>query len=259
MQRKKPVGAAWASFKADWAHADKKGKISLAKNYGATYDTAKHWIVEGDTTPEAPSPKPLEISTGTEADLVKELMAIQPKVQLKFVTFDIETSNLKADFSIVLSAVIKPFGEEPIVFRGDDYPSWANNRADDCAIVFDITQELSKYAIVITHYGSKFDLPYLRAKMVNLQLPMLPPMFGIDTWRIAKFNFAVSSRRLAALGAYFGIGDKSAVDGTLWNQAAYSGSKEALDEIVAHNIQDCVLLEKLAAMSFGYLKSIPKA
>lgn len=41
-------------------------------------------------------------------------------------------------------------------------------------------------------------------------------------------------------------------------EAAYSGSKEAMDKIVAHNIQDCILLEKLACLTFPFIKSIPR-
>jgi uncharacterized protein YprB with RNaseH-like and TPR domain len=180
-------------------------------------------------------------------------------IKLDFVTFDVETTNLTADFSVILCACIKPFNEKPIVFRADEMnPRWETARMDDSAIVKAVAKELAKHAVVITHYGSKFDIPYLRAKMAKLCLPALPPMFGIDTWRIAKNNFQVSSRRLANLGLYFELGQKSGVDGPLWLKAGMDGSRKAMDEIVAHNIQDVILLERLAAISFPYLKSIPR-
>ena len=86
----------------------------------------------------------------------------------------------------------------------------------------------------------------------------LPPMFGIDSWRIAKNNFKVSSRRLKNLAEYFDVGTKGGVEGGLWMDAAYNGSREAMDKIVEHNIIDVEVLEKLACISFHYLKSIPK-
>jgi hypothetical protein len=83
-------------------------------------------------------------------------------------------------------------------------------------------------------------------------------MFGIDTWQIAKKNFKVSTRRLKGLGEFFDIGEKDPVEGNLWMEAAYNGSREAMDRIVAHNIRDVELLERLACISFPYLKSIPR-
>jgi DNA polymerase III alpha subunit (gram-positive type) len=182
-----------------------------------------------------------------------------PAVNLDFVCFDIETTNLTADFSVILCACIKPFGKDAIVFRADDYnKDWSTRRMDDTKLVSAVAKELSKHAVVITHYGSKFDLPYLKAKMAKCGCMPLPPIFSIDTWRIAKNNFKVSSRRLATLCTYFKLGSKSGVEGPLWLEAGMNGSKKAMDDIVEHNIQDVKLLERLAALSFPYLKAISK-
>ena len=182
-----------------------------------------------------------------------------PAINLDFVCFDLETTNLTADFSIILCACIKPFGQKTKVFRIDEYnPHWATKRMDDSSLVKAIAKELSKHAVVITHYGTKFDFPYLKAKMTRYGLAPLNPVFSIDTWRLAKNNFQVSSRRLANMSTYFELGKKSGVEGPLWIKASMDGDRKALNEIVEHNIQDVILLEKLAGISFKYLKSIPK-
>jgi uncharacterized protein YprB with RNaseH-like and TPR domain len=41
-------------------------------------------------------------------------------------------------------------------------------------------------------------------------------------------------------------------------KAGLDGDVKALDEIVKHNIQDVALLERLMALSWRYVKSIPK-
>lgn len=249
MKRKKPEGEDLQAFVEEWYASDHIGKVALAeKEYNVSYDTAKHWVSESGLAQKKPK---MTISTD-------ELLDMKPRVELDFVSFDVETSNLQADFSILMTACIKPYGKEPVVFRADSYPEWESNRANDAKITRDIVNELRKHAIVITHYGVRFDIPYLRAKMVKHGLEPLPPMFGIDSWRIARDNFKVSSRRLKNLANYFDIGEKEVVEGGLWMEAAYNGSKEALDKIVAHNIQDVLILEKLACISFPYLKSIPK-
>lgn len=264
VERKKPTGEEYQQFRRIWECSDHGGKLLVAASWDVTYDTAKHWYSEGDTTPT----EPIVTTTLTQAMNVdklptlgglEDLITTEPVINLDFVTFDLETTNLTADFSVILCACIKPFGGEPMVFRADEYnPNWASERSNDEAITRAIAEELAKHAIVVTHYGSKFDIPYLRAKMVKHRIMPLPPMFGIDTYAIAKPSFKVSSRRLENLARYFDLGKKHKVEGGLWVRAGMDGDIDALDEIVAHNILDCELLEKLAALSFPFARSIRK-
>jgi len=176
---------------------------------------------------------------------------------LDFAGFDLETTNLKADFSVILSACIKPFGQETIVFRADDYnPNWATgDRKNDKAITAAILKELAKHAVIVVHYGS-FDIRYINAKAVRYNLPTLPNIFVMDTYTLAKSSLQVSRRRLDALASYFFRGKKTTVDGELWMKAGMNGDIDALDKIVAHNIQDVVLLERLAQVLFPFVRSL---
>lgn len=259
MQRRKPEDNELTKWCQEWDLSTHVEKLILCDSFGITYDTGKHWRSETNIPKVLPVVEKAVRDEGEEMNLaVGEILALQPRIHLDFVSFDIETTNLTADFSILLSACIKPYGKDPIVFRADNYPEWVENRANDGSICHDITTELSKHAIIVTHYGTGFDIPYIRAKMAKYGLPPLPPMFGVDTYSIAKRNFRLSRRRLAALAEYFELGKKEGVEGGLWLEASLSGNKEAMDKIVAHNIQDCVILEKLAAISYPYLKSIRK-
>lgn len=250
--KKRPTGKDWDWFIDAWYEVDHNGKIKLATQFGVTYETMKHWVSDSGATRK--QVKPEQRMTVT----IPELLAMWPSVKLDFACFDLETSNLNADFSILLTAAIKPYGQEPIVFRADDYPEWKTDRANDYKITKAIAEELRTHAVVVTHYGLYFDIPYLRAKMGKHGIEPLPLMYLVDTWSIAKKNFKVSSRRLANLANYFDVGNKSGVEGGLWMEAAYNGDKEAMDKIVEHNIVDVEVLEKLACLSFPYLKSIPK-
>jgi len=146
-----------------------------------------------------------------------------------------------------------------MVFRADDYPEWTANRANDRGIVVDIANEIRKHAVVVGHYSERFDVKFLRAKMFRHGLEPLPPMFGIDTWRIAKNNFKVSNRRMKSLSVFAEIPmEKEEPDGTRWMRASFGGDKAAMDDIVLHNIRDVEILEKLACLSFPYLRSISK-
>ena len=251
-QKKKPTGSDWDCFVQNWYEATHDDKVVLAKSFGITYETARHWLSDSGSTR-----KRVKIEPRMTVNVL-ELLATKPSVNLDFVCFDIETSSLQADFSILLTACIKPYGQEAIVFRADDYPEWDKERANDYQITRDTAMELRKHAIVIGHFSSRFDIPFLRAKMTKHGFEPLPQMFGIDTWRIARQNFKVSSRRLKNLADYFDIGEKELVEGGLWMEAAYNGSREAMDAIVSHNIKDVEILERLAGLSFPYLRSISK-
>lgn len=251
----KPIGQRMIEWCHRWDAADHEGKVELCKEFEVTYETGRHWRSDSSVPTLV---KEVEADKeGGWIDLPDEFLGGNG-VNLDFVSFDLETTNLTADFSAVLCACIKPFGREPMVFRADDFnPDWASKRMDDEALVKAIAAELATHAIVITHYGIGFDIPYLRAKMMKYGLPPLPPMFGIDTYSIAKNNFRVSSRRLKNLARYFELGKlKHEVEGNLWMRAGMNGDVKALDEIVKHNVRDCELLEKLASRSFLYLKSI---
>lgn len=251
--RKKPSGAEYQELVTSYKENSHLGKLVLAKSYGVTLDTLKHWCSDGET------PVKEKVAVAPKMTVcVEELLGMRPAVNLDFVCFDLETSNLDADFSVLLTACIKPFGQPVKIFRADNYPEWKTDRANDAKITCDIADELRKHAIVIGHYSQKFDVPFLRAKMAKHQLEPLPQMFGIDTWRIAKNNFKVTSRRLRNLVHFFDLGDKDSVEGGLWMDAAYNGDIDAMNKIVEHNVRDVEILEKLAAISFPYLKSIPK-
>lgn len=252
-RKKKPQDKEFEAFVDAWYDADHDNKVVLAKSYGVSYETAKHWISESGATRKQGKEESKQMRL-----TVKDLLNYQSAINLDFVSFDIETSGLDADFSILLSTVIKPFGCPPIVFRADEYPEWKTERGNDCGIVKDVAEEMSRHAVLITQYGNKFDIPYIITKVVHHRLPALYNLWAIDTWAIAIKKFKLSRNSLMRMGEHFELGAKNPVRGELWIDAAYSASKEAMDEIVEHNIEDCLLLEKLACLCFPYLKSIPR-
>lgn len=254
--KKKPEGEAFVLWCEIWDKATHEGKVKMTRQLGVTYDTGKHWRSEGGV----PTRKRVKPADRRMTITAPELLAMRPSVNLDFVMFDLETSGFDADWDILLSACIKPYGQPPIVFRADEYPEWVTQKANDKAITIDIAKELRKHAIIVGHYSQKFDVRFIRAKMFRHGLEPLPPMFGMDTWRIAKNNFKVSSRRRQSLSifAQLEVGKRDAPEGDRWMRAAFSGEREAMDRIVEHNIECVTELEKLACISFPYLRSIPR-
>jgi uncharacterized protein YprB with RNaseH-like and TPR domain len=179
----------------------------------------------------------------------------QQEEVISIATFDIETSNLSADFGRVLCAVVKQVGKKPLVFRGDSYVAWKKgNKYDDSGLVKDIIEELNKHDVLIAHNGLRFDRPFLNTRafsglsggtggvIVNPRCKMIDPV------TIARKHLRFSWNSLARILQHFGLGSKSSVEGHMWLRALLATGKEqrkAMDEVVEHCIVDVVKLEQL--------------
>lgn len=160
--------------------------------------------------------------------------------------FDLETTNLSADFGIVLCAVIKGTGEQPVVFRGDAYPNWQSRRSDDSALVRDIVAALSRYDIWVAHNGARFDVPFLRTRLLKWGLPPLPNKKLVDPVLLARNKLRMNFNGLKAVSALIPMTHaKTEVHPELWQQAALDGSRKAMKYIVEHCVQDVLVLEQV--------------
>jgi len=160
-------------------------------------------------------------------------------------SFDLETTSLNGNFGIILCACIKPFDKEIKTFRGDKYPNWKVRRSVDAPLCRDIWKELEKYDIWIAHNGNKFDVPFLRTRLMKAGVRMPQPKL-IDPVRLARRYLKLGYNSLEQVAAHFGFYGKTIVHGDYWMEAAYDGDKEAMDYIVEHCIADVRLLEKVA-------------
>ena len=178
------------------------------------------------------------------------------KVSDKFVCcFDLETTNLYGNFlGVILCGVVKPWGGEPIVFRGDRYDTWENQRSDDSQICVDLYSELKKYSVWVAHNGLAFDVNFLRTRLVEPRIEMPQPK-NIDPVRIARRHLRFKFNTLEAVGDHFGYTGKTRLSPKIWNKAALDGNIPSLDYIVEHCVADVVLPEKVMN-SMRYL--VPK-
>lgn len=166
--------------------------------------------------------------------------------------FDLETSNLNADFGIVLCGVIKPAHGEPIIFRGDSYKTWKKQRSCDKGIVVDVCKELERYDILIGHNSARFDIAYLRTRLMKWNAGVLNTKKLVDPFQIVRNKLRLGSASLRALAQHLGVNEKTDVSGDLWLRAALDGDVPALDTIVDHCVRDVVTLERIVDAVKGY-------
>jgi DNA polymerase elongation subunit (family B) len=175
---------------------------------------------------------------------------------------DIETANLKPDFSCMLSWCVKNQGGDVAwdmmkaanPFNGDPDTDFHWDRQDK-RIVATLGKELIKYDVIITYYGSRFDLPFTRSRTLYWKLPFLGygGVYHLDMYYVVKNKLNLSSNRLENACDFLGIKGKTPIKKQVWREAHF-GRPEALEEILEHNIADVSILEELHLRLEPYLR-----
>jgi uncharacterized protein YprB with RNaseH-like and TPR domain len=176
--------------------------------------------------------------------------AAQPSAVPERIGFlDIETSNLDANFGIILTYCIKVREEDTILCDTITKDDIANNEFDkpDKRLVAHLIEDMSGFDRLVAHYGERFDLKYIRTRALYLGLPFFD--YGElnidDTWVMAKNKLKLNSNRLGTVAeALFGHTDKNAVSFKYWIGAMHA-DEESLAYILDHNKRDVLELEKV--------------
>lgn len=158
---------------------------------------------------------------------------------------DIEATNLKADFGYCLCIAWKWEGEKKIhCLAITDSPTFEEDPTNDKWLIEEFSKEAEKADVVVFHYGSIFDYPYLQTRALYHGLKPLARVKAIDTWRIARKALALSSNRLASLTRLLGVEEKTPLDGPTWVKAM-AGHKPSIKYVVEHCKQDVKVLEQV--------------
>ena len=167
----------------------------------------------------------------------------------QIVAWDIEASNLNADFGVILCVGFKEVeGRRPWVLSIIDYMGEDGDliRAEK-RLLKDVSKDLMKYPVWLTHYGGpgRYDLPFVNSRLIyhNLQpLPVNYPM--IDTWKISRNHLKLRNNRLVTIQQFLKLHDsKNAIQPEQWLRAL-SGHVPSMRYIVNHCRRDVLVLEQ---------------
>lgn len=170
-----------------------------------------------------------------------------PTSRPKILVFDIETyGGLKAHMSEVSAFGYKWLGEgkDATVLSGLDFPrEFKRDFTNDRPLLEALSKVWNEADAVIAHYGERFDRRFLNSRIEKHSLAPLKPLKLIDTWRIAKDNFALHSNRLDALLQFFGSPhQKLDLAYDEWRRVII-GDKKALTKLIEHCRNDVLGLE----------------
>lgn len=163
------------------------------------------------------------------------------------VGFDIETTHLKGNMGHILCAVAVPMRPDgtrgrPKVWRIDKLPGFGktpDSYVNDKALVVDIVDYLSNTAqIVITHYGTYFDIPFVNTRALYWKTNPLPPIAHLDLWKTARKGLCLTSNRQATVNDLIDADHNKYKPGwAVWRKAQY-GDKPAMNTLTKYCIND---------------------
>ena len=116
----------------------------------------------------------------------------------------------------------------------------------DSRIVELLVEEMNKYDVIYTYYGTRFDVPFIRTRALyhNTFFPMHKEKYHKDLYYSVKSKLKLHRSSLQAATEFFGIAGKTRVKPEHWQKARW-GNPESLKYIYDHNVADVKILESL--------------
>ena len=163
---------------------------------------------------------------------------------MKILAWDIEASNLAADFGVVLCVGFKEVGTgKPVVLSVGDYEG-DNIIKLEKELLKDVSKRLLDCDVWLTHFGTYYDIPFINTRLLYHKLPTLPQYAHIDTWRTARKALKLRNNRLITISEFLGTEDeKNAIKPEQWLRAL-GGHQPSLAYIVEHCRRDVLVLEE---------------
>lgn len=161
--------------------------------------------------------------------------------------FDIETSNLNADWGYMFSYSIKERGGDIIgrVLTQSEIRRYTFDRD----LIKECCEDLRKFHRIIVYYGSdyRFDIPFCRVRAIKhgCDFPLYKEVFVQDVYSVVKAKLKLHRNRMETACDTFGIPTKQhRLVPDIWMKAL-AGHEQSLDYIWQHNKEDVVSLELL--------------
>ena len=178
---------------------------------------------------------------------------------------DLETSNLNADYGVILCGVFKPYKGKPEVFRIDKTSSYKARPWDDAELVKDILKHIAgdgkkreAIDILVTYNGAMFDAPFLtsRAMLTDINIRENFSFKHIDLYWVARKKLKLHDAKLDTVARFLKCHvSKTHIDPETWNKAV-TGYQPALDYVVDHCVKDVQVLEEVYEKMKPFIKQI---
>lgn len=121
---------------------------------------------------------------------------------------------------------------------------WDKNQ-DDKSMLKKFAKEALKADALVAHNGDKFDIKWLKTRLLFHRLEPMTNIVSIDTLKLSRANFNFNSNKLAYITKFLGFAGKMDTGGLqLWLDIR-KGSKKAMKHMVKYCRQDVTELENV--------------
>ncbi len=203
--------------------------------------------------------------------LLKLGIGTEPKIP-NILVFDIETSQmlvkiwqLRGNDYIDTNRIIEDWFVlcwsakwlfDDHIMTGVLTPKEAKER-DDKRITEKIWNLFDKADIIIAHNGDRFDIAKLKARFLKHKLGLPSPYKSIDTLKVARKEFRLTSNKLDYICDFTGLDRKLDTGGIeLWDKAE-AGDSKALKKMDEYCQNDVLILEQMYLELRPYIKNHP--
>lgn len=193
-----------------------------------------------------------------------------PMSELKILVFDIETAQMKVKvWQLKGNEYIEPTRIIDDWFMVCWAGKWLNGRAigdrlspreaktgNDKRIIKSLWAVMNEADIIIAHNGDDFDIRKSNTRFLRYGM-QLPNYFKtIDTLKVLRKNFKISSNKLDYACKFMGIDGKLSTGGIdLWDRSE-SGDEEALKKMFKYCTNDVRITERLFSKIVPYIKNL---
>ncbi|MGR3316868.1 MAG: ribonuclease H-like domain-containing protein [Candidatus Anammoxibacter sp.] len=160
---------------------------------------------------------------------IEQKVRLYPQFKDKIVFVDIETTGLSIKKDLITAIA---------VYDGKIVKNYINGQN-----LWDFVADITKYTIIVTYNGIKFDIPFLK-KFFGLSLNH----FHIDLCPILhKFGYYGGLKKIErTLGIKRQIEDVTGKDAVvLWKRYKNENDNNALNKLILYNSQDVLTLEQI--------------
>ncbi len=177
--------------------------------------------------------------------------------------FDIETSDLLADWGFLLSYCIK-HEDGRIIKRCITPKEVLNNKLRDHRLIREFAQDVRLFDTLVVYYGKdtggryqRHDIPFIRTRFEfwkHKGFPKQKEISIIDMYDVVKSKFKLKRNSMQHACNFLGIINKTTPhDFGVW-QKARDGNRAALKMVLSHNVEDVITTEELYKRIYHYKK-----
>jgi uncharacterized protein YprB with RNaseH-like and TPR domain len=205
---------------------------------------------------DGPNYMPQEIKEALHVPTLGPKFPTPEVVNFNIAFFDIEATDLKANFGRMLCMSVADMFGNITTLRADDPQLKGSKIRDDSKLAVASRDLLEAFDIICGWNSKAYDVPFIDARLLIAgERPLRKDLMHVDPmWKAGQFSLALQSRRLDSVAKTFRLeNQKTDIEWEFWMDAAM-GDSDALNYVVTHCESDVKVLRS----AFHVLKPLIK-